>query len=209
MGQKVHPFGLRLGISEKWLSNWIASSKEEQVNNVIEDAKIREFITSRYRLSGISKIEISRFASRIDVIIYTSQPGVIIGKKGTEIKLLEDEIKKNALSNSDKELNISVVEIKRPDLDAQVVADSIAKQIEMRMPYKRAMRRALQKALDLGAKGIRIRCSGRLGGADIARSEEVKYGTVPLSTLTAKVKYGFAEAHSTVGIVGIKVWIYE
>lgn len=209
MGQKVHPFGLRVGISEKWLSNWIASSREEQVNNVVEDNKIRKFITSRYRLSGISKIEISRFASRIDVIIYTSQPGVIIGRKGTEIKLLEEEIKKNVLKNSDKELNVSVVEVKRPDTDAQIVAENIAKQIEMRIPYKRAMRRALQRAVDLGVKGIRIRCSGRLGGVDVARSEELKFGTIPLSTLTAKVKYGFAEANSTVGIVGIKVWIYE
>ncbi len=209
MGQKVHPFGLRLGISEKWLSNWIASTPEEQVNNTIEDARIRQFITSRYRLTGISKIEISRFASRIDVIIYTSQPGVIIGKKGTEIKLLEEEIKRNVLINSDKELNVSVVEIKRPETDAQVVAENIAKQIEMRMPYKRAVRRALQRAIDAGVKGIRIRVSGRLGGVDVARSEEMKFGTVPLSTLTAKVKYGFAEANSTVGIVGIKVWIYE
>lgn len=209
MGQKVHPFGLRVGISEKWLSNWIASSREEQVNNVIEDYNIRKFITSRYRLSGISKIEISRFASRIDVIIYTSQPGVIIGRKGTEIKLLEEEIKNNVLKNPNKELNVSVVEIKRPDTDAQIVAENIAKQIEMRIPYKRAMRRALQRAIDLGVKGIKIRCSGRLGGADVARSEELKFGTIPLSTLTARVKYGFAEANSTVGIVGIKVWIYE
>ncbi|MFN4245780.1 MAG: 30S ribosomal protein S3 [Brevinematia bacterium] len=209
MGQKVHPFGLRLGISEKWLSNWIASNKEEQVNNVIEDARIRQFINSRYRLSGISKIEISRFASRIDVIIYTSQPGVIIGKRGTEIKLLEEEIKNNVLRSRDKELNVSVVEIKTPETDAQIVAETIAKQIEMRMPYKRAMRRALQKAVDAGVKGIRIRVSGRLGGVDVARSEEIKFGTVPLSTLTAKVKYGFAEANSTVGIIGIKVWIYE
>ncbi|MCS7299458.1 MAG: 30S ribosomal protein S3 [Spirochaetia bacterium] len=209
MGQKVHPFGLRVGISEKWISNWIASSREEQVNNVVEDNNIRKFITSRYRLSGISKIEISRFASRIDVIIYTSQPGVIIGRKGTEIKLLEEEIRNNVLKSSDKELNVSVIEIKRPDTDAQIVAENIAKQIEMRIPYKRAMRRALQKAVDLGVKGIRIRCSGRLGGVDVARSEELKFGTIPLSTLTAKVKYGFAEANSTVGIVGVKVWIYE
>ncbi|MEN2997520.1 MAG: 30S ribosomal protein S3 [Brevinematia bacterium] len=209
MGQKVHPFGLRLGISEKWLSNWIASNREEQVSNTIEDARIRQFITSRYRLSGISKIEISRFASRVDIIIYTSQPGVIIGRKGTEIKLLEDEIKRNVLGNSNKELNISVVEIKRPETDAQIIAEFIAKQIEMRMPYKRAMRRALQRAIDAGVKGIRIRVSGRLGGVDVARSEELKFGTVPLSTLTAKVKYGFAEGNSTVGIIGIKVWVYE
>ncbi|MCX8029376.1 MAG: 30S ribosomal protein S3 [Brevinematales bacterium] len=209
MGQKVHPFGLRVGISEKWLSNWIASSREEQVENVLQDAKLREFILKRYRLSGISKIEISRFASRIDVIIYTSQPGIIIGKRGTEIKLLEEEIQKNVLKNSDKELNVSVVEIRRPDTDAQIVAETIAKQIEMRIPYKRAMRRALQRAVDAGVKGIRIRCSGRLGGVDVARSEELKFGTVPLSTLTAKVRYGFAEANSTVGIVGVKVWIYE
>jgi small subunit ribosomal protein S3 len=208
MGQKVHPFGLRLGISEKWVSNWIVSSRQEQVNNVIEDAKIRKFISDRYRFSGISKIEISRFASRIDLIIYTSQPGVIIGKKGTEIKLLEEEIKRN-LNLKDKELNISVVEVKKPELDAQIVAESIAKQIEMRMPYKRAMRKALQRAVEAGAKGVKIRCSGRLGGADIARSEEIKFGTVPLSTLTARISYGFAEAHSTVGIIGIKVWIYE
>jgi small subunit ribosomal protein S3 len=142
------------------------------------------------------------------LIIYTSQPGVIIGKKGTEIKLLEEEIKRN-LNLKDKELNISVVEVKKPELDAQIVAESIAKQIEMRMPYKRAMRRALQRAVEAGAKGVKIRCSGRLGGADIARSEEIKFGTVPLSTLTARISYGFAEAHSTVGIVGIKVWIYE
>jgi small subunit ribosomal protein S3 len=208
MGQKVHPFGLRLGISEKWLSNWIASSRGEQINNIIEDARIRNFINNRYRFSGISKIEISRFASRISIIVYTSQPGVIIGKKGTEIKLLEEEVRKS-LGLQDREINISVVEVKRPELDAQIVAENIARQIEMRMPYKRAMRKALQRAVDLGAKGVKIRCSGRLGGADIARSEEVKFGTIPLSTLTTKISYGFAEAHSTVGIVGVKVWIYE
>lgn len=209
MGQKVHPFGLRVGISEKWLSNWIASNREERVRFTIEDAKIRKFITTRYRLAGISKIEISRFASRIDVIIYTSQPGIIIGRKGTEIKLLEEEIKKNVLRGMEGELNVSVVEVKRPETDAQIVAETIAKQIEMRIPYKRAVRRALQRAIDAGVKGIKIRVSGRLGGVDVARSEELRFGTVPLSTLTANVKYGFAEGNSTVGIVGVKVWIYE
>ncbi len=209
MGQKVHPFGLRLGISEKWVSNWMTSSRTERVNNTIEDARIRNFINKNYKFSGISKIEISRFASRIDIVIYTSQPGLIIGKRGTEIKSLEEQIIKEVLINKNEEVNISVVEIKRPELDAQIVAETIAKQIEMRLPYKRAMRRAAQRAIELGAKGVKIRCSGRLGGADVARAEEVKFGTVPLSTLMARIKYATAEAMSMVGIVGIKVWIYE
>ncbi|MCD6320179.1 MAG: 30S ribosomal protein S3 [Candidatus Desulfofervidaceae bacterium] len=203
MGQKVHPVGFRLGVIRTWDSRWYA--EKEFPNFVIEDRRIRQFIKSRLYHAGISKIEIERAANKVRIKIHTARPGIVIGKKGVEIeklkKDLERQIKRDSL--------IDILEVKRPELDAQLVAENVALQLERRVAFRRAMKRAVGTTLKFGAKGIKIECSGRLGGAEMARTEWYREGRVPLHTLRADIDYGFAEAKTIYGVIGVKVWIFK
>lgn len=204
MGQKVNPIGLRVGINRTWDSRWYAG--KDYATKLVEDLKLREFVQKRLKAAGISKVIIERAAKSIKVTVYTARPGVIIGKKGADIEKLRRELSRRA-GGADVALNI--VEVRKPDLDAQLVAEGIAQQLERRVSFRRAMKRAVQGAMRLGAKGIRVNISGRLGGADIARTEWYREGRVPLHTLRADIDYGTAEGLTTYGILGIKVWIYK
>ena len=203
MGQKVNPHGMRVGIIKDWDSRWYA--EKDFADNLVEDHKIRVFIKKRLQNASVSKIEIERSTDRIRVIIHTARPGVVIGKGGAEIEKLKSEIAKL----TEKKLFVDIKEIKRPDKDAQLVAENIAQQLENRVSFRRAMKSTMQRTMKAGAEGIKAACSGRLGGADIARSEFYSEGTIPLQTLRADIDYGFAEADTTYGKVGVKVWIYQ
>ena len=204
MGQKVNPNGLRIGINKTWDSRWF-SGKKDYAKLLHEDLNIREFIMDKLEAAGISRIVIERPAQKARVTIYSARPGVVIGKKGQDIDTLENQLQK--ITGSDVSLNI--VEVRKPELDATLVADGIAQQLEKRVSFRRAMKRAVQSALRLGAQGIRITCGGRLGGAEIARVEWYREGRVPLHTLRADVDYGTATAHTSYGCCGIKVWIFK
>lgn len=204
MGQKVSPIVLRVGYIENWRSLWFAERREYS-QNVVEDYKIRKFIKQRFEQAAISKVVIERLAEKIKIIIHTARPGVIIGRRGADIDKLKSELSKL----STKEISIDPREIKNPSMDAQLVAQSIAFQLQKRVAFRRAMKRAIDQALSSGAKGIKMKCSGRLNGAEMARSESYKVGKLPLQTLRAEIDYGFAEALTTYGIIGIKVWIYK
>lgn len=204
MGQKVNPIGLRLGIVKGWESNWYADKRDFK-DKLYEDYQIRQYIEARVPRGGISKIVIERTLKRVTITIHTARPGVIIGKGGAEVDKLREELKK--LTGKDIQLNI--FEIKRPELDARLVAESIAQQLRARVSYRRAMKQAIEAAMRVGAEGIKIRLSGRLGGAEMARSEEYKDGRVPLHTLRADIDYALAEALTTYGIIGVKVWIFK
>ncbi len=204
MGQKVNPIGIRVGINRTWDSRWYAG--KDYATKLVEDLKLREFVTDRLKAAGISKVIIERAAKNIKVTVYTARPGVIIGKKGSDIEKLRRELS-NRAGGADVALNI--VEIRKPDLDAQLVAEGIAQQLERRVSFRRAMKRGVQGAMRLGALGIRVNISGRLGGADIARTEWYREGRVPLHTLRADIDYGTAEGLTTYGILGVKVWIYK
>jgi len=204
MGQKVHPNGIRLGIIRDWDSKWFATGREYS-EQLIEDQKIREFLKTRLANAAVSKIRIERNAENINVRIFTARPGIVIGKKGQDIEKLRMQL--NGLTNG--VVSVSVEEMRKPELDAQLVADSIAQQLVGRVAYRRATKRALQNAMRLGAEGIKIMVSGRLNGAEIARKEWYREGRVPLHTLRADVDYATAEALTTYGILGIKVWIYK
>lgn len=203
MGQKVHPKGLRIGIIYDWDSRWFARKNFAEL--LLEDVKIRDFIKKKLKAAGISRIEIERKPQEITVTIHAAKPGVVIGRGGTGIESLRKEI----ADLTKKRVIIHALEVKNPELDAQLVAENIAESIEKRVSYRRAMRQAIQRAMRLGAKGIKVRVSGRLQGAEIARSERAGEGTVPLHTLRADVDYGFAEALTTYGVIGVKVWIYK
>ncbi len=203
MGQKVNPIGLRLGINKTWDSRWFA--KDDYAGKLLEDLKIREYLKKRLKASSVSKIVIERTGKKASISIYTARPGVVIGKKGADI----DKIKQDVAKLTDDEVAINIVEIRKPEIDATLVAESVADQLERRVTFRRAMKRAVQSSLRLGAKGIRINCAGRLGGAEIARTEWYREGRVPLHTLRADVDYGVAKAHTTYGVIGIKVWIYK
>ena len=203
MGQKTNPIGLRLGIIRSWESRWF--SEKGYSDLLQEDINLRKFLRKRLSSAGISRIEIERPAKLANIILYTSRPGVIIGKKGSDIEKLKKEVSK--LVSGD--VSINIVEIKKPELDSQLVADNIAQQLEKRVAFRRAMKRAVQSAMRLGAQGIRVNCSGRLGGAEIARTEWYREGRVPLHTLRAEVDYGVARANTTYGICGVKVWIFK
>lgn len=206
MGQKVNPHGLRVGVIKDWNSRWYADTKDgEFANNLVEDNTIRKFLKKRLYSAQVSKIEIERASDRLKVIIYTAKPGVVIGKGGSEIEALKKEVAKL----TDKKLMVDVKEVKRPDADAQLVAENIAAQLENRVSFRRAMKSAMGRTLKTGAKGIKASVSGRLGGADMARSEFYTEGTIPLQTLRADIDYGFAEADTTYGKIGVKVWIYK
>ena len=204
MGQKVNPIGLRLGITRGWDSIWFAK-KKEYGKLLIEDYKIREFIKKNIVNSGISQVIIERTSKKCIVSIYTSRPGFVIGKKGSDI----DKIKKNLSKISSGEVSLNIKEVKKPELNSYLVAENIAQQLVKRIAYRRAMKRAMQSALRLGAKGIRVCIAGRLGGNEIARTEWLREGSVPLHTFRADVDYAEAEALTTYGIIGIKVWIYK
>lgn len=203
MGQKTHPVGLRLGIVKTWSSRWFADKDYARILH--EDIKIRQHIKTKLFQAGISKVEIERAAKKIRVSIHTARPGMIIGKKGTEIDTLKNEIMK--ITNN--EVLINIIDIRKPGLDAQLVAENIALQLEKRISYKRAMKRAIVTALKFGAKGVKVACSGRLAGAEIARYEWYREGRVPLHTLRADIDYGSVTAHTVYGTIGVKVWIYK
>ncbi|MDD4111626.1 MAG: 30S ribosomal protein S3 [Herbinix sp.] len=203
MGQKVNPHGLRVGIINDWDSRWYAES--DFADNLVEDYKIRTYIKDKLYSAGVSKIEIERASDRLKIIIYTSKPGVVIGRGGSEIEKLKIEIQKR----TSKKLNLEIKEIKRPDIDAQLVAENIASQLQNRISFRRAMKSTMARTMKAGAKGIKAAVGGRLGGADIARTEFYSEGTIPLQTLRANIDYGFAEANTTFGKLGIKVWIYH
>ncbi|MCS7201522.1 MAG: 30S ribosomal protein S3 [Dictyoglomus sp.] len=205
MGQKTHPYGFRLGIIKDWKSHWFAG-KQDYIILLHEDWAIRNYIKTNYSQAGVSLIEIERkVANRVDITIHTARPGMLIGRGGMEI----ENIRKNLIKLTGKNVFISVKEIKNPELDAQLVAENIASQIERRVNYKRAMKQAINRALRAGAKGIKVMCSGRLNGAEIARSEWFREGRIPLQTLRADIDYGFAEAKTISGVIGVKVWIYH
>ena len=203
MGQKVMPTGFRLGITEDWRSRWY--SDKDYAKNLAGDMEIRKFLDKYLAKANVSKVEIERAGEKVKIIITTARPGVVIGKKGAEIEQLRKELGKIV----EGQLNIEVIEVKRPELDAKLVADSIAEQLEGRVAFRRAMRKAVQSAMKSGALGIRIQCSGRLGGAEMSRREWYREGRVPLHTLRAKIDYGFSTAATTMGSIGIKVWIYH
>ena len=206
MGQKVNPHGLRVGIIKDWDSKWYADTKDgEFSDNLVEDYKIREFLKKELYSANISKIEIERTADKVRVNLYTAKPGVIIGKGGAGI----EKIKADAQKLTDKKLFIDVKEIKKPDADAQLVAENIAAQLENRISFRKAMKSCMSRTMKAGALGIKASCSGRLGGADMARTEFYSQGTIPLQTLRADIDYGFAEADTTFGKVGVKTWVYH
>lgn len=203
MGQKINPIGFRLGVTKTWDSKWYAESDYAKLLH--EDLAIRKYLKKRLYSSGVSKIEIERAANKCKINIYTARPGLIIGKKGSEV----ETIKKELAVISSKEIFISITEVRKPELDAQLVAENVALQLERRIAFRRAMKKSVTSTLKFGAKGIRITCSGRLGGAEMSRTEWYREGRVPLHTLRADIDYGFAEAKTTYGLIGIKVLIFK
>lgn len=207
MGQKVHPRGLRLGIVETWDSRWFATRKQEYGRRLVEDLAIRKLLLKALPDSGVAKISIERYTNRVNVIIHTSRPGIVIGKKGAQIEELVKKLKK-VTGLEKRDIKIDIDEIGRPELNAQLVGYQIASQLEKRIPFRRAMRQAIQSTMKAGALGIKVMCSGRLGGAEIARTEWLRDGRVPLHTLRAQIDYALSEANTKYGRIGIKVWIF-
>ena len=203
MGQKVNPHGLRVGVIKDWDSKWYA--EKDFADYLVEDHKIRKFLKNKLYSAGVSKIEIERASDRVKIIVYTAKPGVVIGKGGSEIEKVKAELQKM----TDKKVIVDIKEVKRPDKDAQLVAENIAQQLENRISFRRAMKSCMSRTMKSGALGVKTSVSGRLGGADMARTEFYSEGTIPLQTLRADIDYGFAEAHTTYGRIGVKVWIYK
>ncbi|MFA5659426.1 MAG: 30S ribosomal protein S3 [Oscillospiraceae bacterium] len=204
MGQKVNPHGLRVGIIKDWDSRWFAN-KSTFGDTLVEDYNIRNFIKKSLYAAGVPRIEIERFADKVKIHIHCAKPGIVIGRGGTEIEKLRQKVE----GMIKKSVALNIVEVKQPDIDAQLVAESIAAQLENRISFRRAMKQSIGRAMKLGARGIKTRVSGRLGGAEIARSESYHEGTIPLQTIRADIDYGTAEAHTTYGRLGVKVWIYK
>ena len=207
MGQKVHPTGIRLGISKGWASKWFSSSSDYS-KNVFQDFKIREYLNKKLKDAAVSKIQIERSSENVTVAIFSARPGIVIGKKGEGIESLRKEVAK-LMDTSINNVLININEIKKPELDAKLVASSITQQLERRVLYRRAMKRAVTNTMRLGANGIKVKIAGRLNGAEIARSEWYQEGRVPLHTLKANIDYGVSEAKTTYGIIGVKVWIFQ
>ncbi|MEG0798100.1 MAG: 30S ribosomal protein S3 [Acidaminococcaceae bacterium] len=203
MGQKVHPHGLRVGIIKDWDSKWFADKDYQKF--LLEDIKIREFIKEKLFLSGIARVEIERASNRARISIHTAKPGMVIGRQGSNIELLKNDLKKM----TESVIDINIIEIKTPDMAAYLVAENIASQLERRIAFRRAMKQCVGRTMRMGAKGIKVQVGGRLGGAEIARSESYREGSIPLHTLRADIDYGTAEAHTTYGRIGVKVWIYK
>ncbi|WP_315118778.1 30S ribosomal protein S3 [uncultured Clostridium sp.] len=206
MGQKVNPHGLRVGVIKDWDAKWYAD-KRNFADYLVEDNLIREYIKNKSYSAGISKIEIERAAKRVKLNIYTAKPGMVIGKGGSGIEVLKSGVKK--LVKEDKNILINIIEVKSSETDAQLMAENIAQQLEKRISFRRAMKQTIQRAMKAGVKGVKTSCAGRLGGADIARTENYHEGTIPLQTLRADIDYGFAEADTTYGKIGVKVWVYR
>jgi len=205
MGQKAHPYGLRLGIIKDWKSRWFAR-KDSFPDLLIEDVKLKKYIKGKLAGAAVSSIEIERMGERMRISIHTARPGVVIGRRGSEIEALKDDLQ---VKVGEKQILIDIKEVKQAATEAQLVAENIAFQLERRIPFRRAMKRSLQMAKDAGCEGMKIKISGRLGGSEIARKESVKYGKVPLQTLRADIDYGFTEAHTAYGLIGVKVWAYK
>jgi small subunit ribosomal protein S3 len=203
VGQKVHPYGFRLGVNRTWRSRWFA--RKDYGGLLHEDLRLKTMLKSKFAHAGVSRIDVERAANKLTVIIFTSRPGIIVGKKGSEIEKLKKELQ----LVTGRDINLKIQEISKPELDSQLVAEGIAQQLEKRIAFRRAMRRAVDGTLRFGAKGIKVRISGRLNGAEIARTEWYLSGQLPLHTLRADIDYGFAEASTTYGVIGIKVWIYK
>ena len=203
MGQKVHPYSFRLGVNRTWRSRWFA--RKDYGGLLHEDLRLKTMLKSKFAHAGVSRIDVERAANKLTVIIFTSRPGIIVGKKGSEIEKLKKELQ----LVTGRDVNLKIQEISKPELDSQLVAEGIAQQLEKRIAFRRAMRRAVDGTLRFGAKGIKVRISGRLNGAEIARTEWYLSGQLPLHTLRADIDYGFAEASTTYGVIGIKVWIYK
>ena len=203
MGQKVNPAGLRLNINRTWDSKWFAD--RNYAAQLQEDLRIRSYLNDKLKNASVSRVVIERIAKKINVVIFSSQPGLIIGKKGADI----DTLKKTLVNMTNSEMSLNIIEVKKADIDAVIVAKSIATQIEKRISYKKAMKKAVQNALRSGAKGVKINCAGRLNGAEIAREEWYREGRVPLHTLRADIDYGYSRAHTTYGVIGVRVWIYR
>jgi small subunit ribosomal protein S3 len=203
LGQKTHPYGFRLGIIKTWRSRWY--SEKEYANFLQEDLRIRSYVKNRLIHAGVSCVEIERKANRVHVIIHTARPGIVIGKKGAEI----ENLKKDLLKFTEREVTITIQEIRRPETDAQLTAENVAMQLERRIAFRRAMKKTVLSSMKLGAKGIKIQVAGRLGGAEMSRTEWYREGRVPLHTLRADIDYGVAQAKTTYGIIGVKVWIYK
>ncbi len=204
MGQKVNPHGFRVGVIKDWDSRWIAKGKQF-ADFIEEDDRIRKFIKEKHYDAGISKIEIERAVNKVSVSIHTAKPGILIGKGGTGIDVIKGEL----LKLTGKNIAVNIIEVRRPDLDAQLIAENVAQQLEKRISFRRAMKQAIGRSMKAGLKGIKIMCSGRLGGAEIARKEQYHEGSIPLQTIRADIDYGFAEASTTYGRIGVKVWAYK
>jgi len=203
LGQKTHPYGFRLGIIKSWRSRWY--SEKDYATQLQEDLRIRSFVKGRLSHAGVSSIEIERRSNRVNIIIATARPGIVIGKKGAEIENLKKDLQKVTT----KDVSINILEIRRPETDAQLTAENVAMQLERRVAFRRAMKKTVLSSMKLGAKGIKIQVAGRLGGAEMSRTEWYREGRVPLHTLRADIDYGFAQARTTYGIIGVKVWIYK
>jgi len=203
MGQKVHPHGFRVGVIKDWDARWIAK-KKNFADYLVEDDKIRKFLKKKLYAAGISKIETERAANKVSVNIYTGKPGIVIGKGGTGVELIKADLQKL----TGKPVVVNIIEVKRVDVDAQLVAENIAAQLEKRISFRRAMKQSIGRTMKAGALGVKVVCAGRLGGAEIARSEEYHEGSIPLQTIRADIDYGFAEAATTYGRIGVKVWVY-
>jgi small subunit ribosomal protein S3 len=203
LGQKVHPYGFRLGINRTWRSRWFA--RKDYGALLLEDLNLKLMLKKKFFHAGISHIEIERAANKLTIIIFTARPGIIVGKKGSEI----EKLKKDLQTLTGRDVNLKIQEVNKPELDAQLVSEGIAQQLEKRIAFRRAMRRAVDSTLRFGAKGIKVRVSGRLNGAEIARTEWYLHGQLPLHTLRADIDYGFAQAYTTYGVIGVKAWIYK
>jgi small subunit ribosomal protein S3 len=204
MGQKIRPTGFRVGIMEDWRSRWYAS-KHEFKDLLVEDFKIRKFIKGKYSYAGIPKVEIERTRDAVKVILFTARPGIIIGRKGAEVDKLKDELQ----GLTGRRIEVKIVEVNRPEIDAQLISEDIAEQLQKRSSFRRTMKRSLEQTMDGGAKGIKIQLSGRLGGSEMSRTEMANLGSIPLSTLRARIDYGFSEAKTAQGHIGIKVWVNQ
>ncbi|MDB5350616.1 MAG: ribosomal protein bacterial type [Planctomycetota bacterium] len=204
MGQKTHPTGFRIGVYEDWRSRWYAN-KHEFSELLVEDFKIRKFIKAKYSFAGIPKIEIERTRDAVKVILFTARPGVIIGRKGSEVERIQEELQ----TLTGRRIDIKIEELARPEIDAQLISEDIAEQLKKRSSFRRTIKRALEQTMDGGAKGVKVQLSGRLGGSEMSRTEGANLGSIPLSTLRAKVDYGFSEAKTAQGHIGIKVWVHQ
>lgn len=206
MGQKVHPIGFRLGINKTWQSRWYA--EKSYADFLHEDLKVKKFIKNTFYHAGISRVEVERAAEKTTINVYTARPGILIGRRGAEVEQLKKKLQQ-LTDKTDKDVHVNIIEVRKVELDAQLVAENIALQLERRVAFRRAMKRSVTTAIRFGAGGIKVRCSGRLGGAEMARVEWYREGRVPLHTLRADIDYGFAEARTTYGAIGVKVWIFK